>query len=138
MAEENNAVCAICGRGYHLCLSCKDKMALTPWKKHTDTSEHYKIYQILHGYSTGVYTKDEAREKFESVDLSDFDSLRENIKDIISDIRKVEEKIAEPAIEQPVVKQTVPVVREFDKSKNRKKKPFEVAGVSDTDEPVSE
>lgn len=86
MAEKINATCAICGKGYHLCMSCKDMISLTPWKKHTDTSEHYKIYQIIHGYSTKVYTKAEAKDKLKKVDLSDFDTLRDNIKSVITDI----------------------------------------------------
>lgn len=86
MAEKINATCAICGKGYHLCMSCKDMISLTPWKKHTDTSEHYKIYQIIHGYSTNVYTKAEAKAKLKKVDLSDFDTLRDNIKPVITDI----------------------------------------------------
>lgn len=86
MAEKINATCAICGNGYHLCMSCKDMISLTPWKKHTDTSEHYKIYQIIHGYSTKVYTKAEAKDKLKKVDLSDFDMLRDNIKSVITDI----------------------------------------------------
>ena len=86
MAEKINATCAICGKGYHLCISCKDMISLTPWKKHTDTSEHYKIYQIIHGYSTKMYTKAEAKAKLKKVDLSDFDTLRDNIKSVITDI----------------------------------------------------
>ena len=84
MAEKNNSVCAICGKGYYKCLSCRDLMALSPWKIHTDTSEHYKVYQILHGYSTGVFTKDEARLKLQMVDLSDLDSFREHIKRLMN------------------------------------------------------
>lgn len=90
MAEKINATCAICGKGYHLCMSCKDMITLTPWKKHTDTSEHYKIYQIIHGYSTKVYTKAEAKAKLKKVDLSDFDTLRDNIKAVITDIMGVD------------------------------------------------
>jgi len=86
MKEKLNATCSICGNGYYKCNSCKDMMSLSPWKMHTDTSEHFKIYQVIHGYSTGVYTKDEAKTKLQTVDLSDFDSLRDNIKDIIKDI----------------------------------------------------
>ena len=86
MAEKINATCAICGNGYHLCMSCKDMISLTPWKKHTDTFEHYKIYKVIHGYSTKVYTKAEAKAKLKKVDLSDFDTLRDNIKSVITDI----------------------------------------------------
>lgn len=90
MADKNNATCAICGKGYHLCLSCNDEIALAPWKKHTDTSEHYKIYQVIHGYSTGVYTKEDAKVRLDAIDLSDFDELRDNIKATINDIKRVE------------------------------------------------
>lgn len=86
MTEKNNATCAICGKDYYMCLSCKDMINISPWKKHTDTSEHYKIYQILHGFSTGVYNKKEAKSKLQKVDLSDFDSLRDNIKCLINTI----------------------------------------------------
>lgn len=119
MAEKINATCAICGKGYHLCMSCKDMISLTPWKKHTDTSEHYKIYQIIHGYSTKVYTKAEAKVKLKKVDLSDFDTLRDNIKAVITDIMGVDvaapvkkvtrtrktKTVVEPAVE-PVVNNT--------------------------------
>ena len=71
MAEKNNAVCSICDNPYYLCMSCRDSLKVNPWKVHTDTSEHYKVYQIIHGVSTGVYTKDEAKEKFKNVDNFD-------------------------------------------------------------------
>lgn len=90
MAEKINAVCSICGKGYYMCLSCKDKMALSPWKRHTDTSEHYKVYQILHGVTTGVYSDEEAKEKLRMVDLSDLDTFYENIKNRINNLLKEE------------------------------------------------
>lgn len=98
MAEKINATCSICGVGYYQCLSCKDVMNLNPWKKHTDTSEHYKIYQVIHGFSTKVYSKEEAKSKLQKIDLSDFDSFRDNIKAIIKDIM-TEEKQKEDIIE---------------------------------------
>jgi hypothetical protein len=95
MAEKNNATCAICGSSYHLCMSCKSLMNLQPWKVHTDTSEHYKVYQVIHGYSTGVYDKGEAKSKLETIDLSDLDSFRTNIKDIIYDILGMKKVVEE-------------------------------------------
>ena len=88
MAEKNNAYCAICGNPYHLCMSCRDALKANPWKIHTDTSEHYKVYQIIHGLSTKVYTKDEARTKLKNVNLSDVESFRPNIRNIIKDVLK--------------------------------------------------
>ena len=66
---------------------------MNPWKRYTCTAEHYKIYQIPHGYSTGVYNKAEAKVKFEKVDLSDLNKLRDNIKNIIKDITKEDKKM---------------------------------------------
>lgn len=91
MAEKNNATCAICGNGYYMCASCKEKMSATPWKIHTDTSEHYKVFQIVRGYSIGVYDKNEAKIKFQNVDLSDLDTFKPEIKKIVKDIMNYEE-----------------------------------------------
>lgn len=88
MSEQINAYCTVCGNGYHLCLSCKDKMKLQPWKMFADTAEHYKIHQIIHGFSTKVYTKDEVRSKLKNIDLSDLETFKPNIKAIIKDILK--------------------------------------------------
>lgn len=79
----NNATCSICGKGYYMCNSCKDIKTLSPYKLHTDTAEHYKVYQILHGFNTGVYSIQEAKAKLQKVDLSDVDSFRDNIKSLI-------------------------------------------------------
>lgn len=90
--NKHNAICSICGTSYYKCLSCKDTMKLSPWKKHTDTSEHYKVFQVLRGYNTGVYTKEEAKLKLYNIDLSDLESYREHIKELIKEILK-EDKI---------------------------------------------
>lgn len=89
---ENNAVCSICGNPYHLCLSCSDAMKLHPWKIYTDTQECFKVFQVVRGFSTGIYTKDEAKEKLQNVDLKDMNSFRPHIKKIVKDILK-EEKV---------------------------------------------
>lgn len=92
MKEKNNAICAICGKPYYMCISCKDMLKIKPWQIHTDTSEHYKIYQVIHGFNTGIYTKEEAKLKLNNIDLSDLDDLRENIKNIIKDIIREDKK----------------------------------------------
>ena len=92
MAEKNNAVCDVCGKEYYVCLSCSDAMKLHPYKSFTDTAEHYKVFQVVRGLLTGVYTKDEAKEKFKNIDLKDVDSFKPHIKKIIKDILK-EEKV---------------------------------------------
>ena len=99
MAEKINATCSICGKGYHKCLSCQDKMAATPWKMYTDTPEHYKIYQVINGLSIGVYTKEEAKAKLQNIDLSDLNELRDNIKKIIKDVMKEDKQIVVEKVE---------------------------------------
>ena len=110
---ENNAVCSICGNPYHLCLSCSDAMKLHPWKTYTDTQECFKVFQVVRGFSTGVYTKDEAKEKLQNVDLKDIDSFRPHIKNIVKDILKEEKAVVKTAekIENTVVEITEDVVK---------------------------
>lgn len=95
MAEKLNATCSICGKKYYKCISCQSVMQAAPWKQYTDTSEHYKIFQVIKGYNIGVYTKDEANEKLKSIDLSDLNELLEGIRDTIADIMNVD---AAPAV----------------------------------------
>lgn len=105
MAGKNNATCSICGRGYHKCLSCKDSMRLHPWKDVTDTAECYKVFQVVKGFSTGVYTKDEFKSKLKNIDLSDLENFRDHIKALIKDVLK-EEPVVEVVEETPVVEKT--------------------------------
>ncbi len=92
MNQTNNAVCAICGKEYYMCMSCKETRSLHPWKLHTDTSEHYKIYQVLRGYTTGKYSRLETEERLNNIDLSDLNTLKDNIRNTINDIMRYAEK----------------------------------------------
>lgn len=105
MSEKNNAVCAICGKGYYMCLSCKDKLAAAPWKMHCCSAEHYKIYQILHGHTVGLYNDAEAKKRLKRVDLSDLAELREDKQVVIKNLLGVAD---EPVVE--VVVESEPVV----------------------------
>lgn len=89
--KKYNATCSICGKPYNMCNSCRHDYPII-WKKFCDTAEHYKIYQIVHGYTTGVYTDAEAAKRLGNVNLSDLDELRPNIRDIINNIKNNIEK----------------------------------------------
>lgn len=89
--KKYNATCSICGKPYNMCNSCRHDSPII-WKKFCDTVEHYKIYQIVHGYTTGVYTDAEAAKRLGNVNLSDLDELRPNIRDIINNIKNNIEK----------------------------------------------
>lgn len=92
---ENNAVCSICGKEYHVCLSCHDSIKVNPWRVFTDTSEHYKVFQVVRGLSTKVYTKEEARDKLKNINLEDLESYMPNIKKTIKDVLKEENPVVE-------------------------------------------
>lgn len=104
MAEKNNARCTICGKPYYVCMSCLDTMRLAPWKIHTDTAEHFKVSQVVHGVSTNVYTKDEAKKKLENINLEDMNTYRPHIKKIIEDILKEDKPVAKSVkkVEEPI------------------------------------
>lgn len=89
--KKYNATCSICGKPYNMCNSCRHDSPII-WKKFCDTAEHYKIYQIVHGYTTGIYTDAEAAKRLGNVNLSDLDELKPNIRDIINNIKNNIEK----------------------------------------------
>lgn len=104
---ENNAICSICGKAYYLCLSCSDAMKLHPWKTYTDSQNCFQVFQVVRGFSTGVYTKDEAKKKLQNVDLKDINSFRPHIKKIVKDILKEDKPIVRAVEEAESVKETV-------------------------------
>ena len=87
--KKHNSFCAICGKSYYYCNSCKDTAHLYPYKILTDIAEHYKVFMIVRGYNNGLYTKEEAYERLKNVDTSDVDSYKDNIKKIVKDILQV-------------------------------------------------
>ena len=98
MGKNDNAKCVICGKGYHLCMSCKEKLAIAPYKTLTDTAEHYKVHQVLNGYRCGVYTKEEANKALSNVDLSDRETYIEAVKKLLDEIMSVEVKAEEKVV----------------------------------------
>lgn len=123
----NNSVCSVCGKGYHLCVSCKEKIKVQPWKVVTDTSEHYKIFQIIRAYNTGIYTKDEAKEKLSHVDLNDMNTFIKSIKDKINEI--LTESIASNEISENAIVKTVSKT----KVKSSKRKTESTKEISDNE-----
>lgn len=108
MSGQANATCSICGNGYHLCLSCKDSMNLHPWKIHCCSADCYKAFQVVKGYSTGVYNKEEFKSKLKNIDLSNLENYRDHIKSLIKDVLKEDEK-EELVIDE--VAEVIPVSR---------------------------
>ena len=93
----------------------------------TDTSECYKVFQVVKGFSTGVYTKSEFKSKLKNLDLSDLENYREHIKVLIKDtlkedkpviksVEKVEELVEEVAVENESIEEVVKPVYSRKKS----------------------
>ena len=80
-------------------------MKLHPFKSFTDTAEHFKVFQVVKGFLTGVYTKDEAKEKFKNIDLKDIESFRPHIRDIIKDVLKEDKMVVVETTEK--IKNTI-------------------------------
>lgn len=98
MAEKYNATCSICGRPYYKCISCRDTMALNPWKILCCSAQHYQVHQVIKGLNSGVYTKDEAKNKLKNINI-DIENFKPHIKQIVEDILKEDEPIVEPIVE---------------------------------------
>lgn len=107
MDKNNNVKCVVCGKGYHLCMSCRDKIAMKPWKVLTDTPEHYKVYQVVNGYRAGIYTKDEAKIALENINIKDKNTYLDSVKKILDEILKVEKPV-EVKVEKKFVKTVTP------------------------------
>lgn len=110
MAEKNNATCSICDSGYYVCNSCKDSIRLQPWKIHCCSADCYKTYQVVRGFSTGVYTKDEFKSKLKNIDLSNLENYREHIKALIKNALK-EDVVKKEVIVDEVLTEEKPVVK---------------------------
>lgn len=122
MADKNNATCSICGSGYYACLSCHDSMKLQPWKIHCCSASHFKVFQVVRGLSTGVYTNEEARDKLKNIDLNDINTFRPHIKSIVKDVLKEPVKVVKEMkpIENVVVDEKVELTTNDINSENEK------------------
>ena len=85
MALENNAVCDICGKPYHVCQICKDITSFKPWRTVTDTFPHYMIFLAISDY-TRTKDKQKAKEALSKCDLTDLENFNKDIKKVIHEI----------------------------------------------------
>ena len=114
MSEELNATCDVCGKKYHVCLSCQQEKAFKPWRTVVDTTDHYKIYMAVHGY-TVTKDKEMAKKELSVCDLSELDSFSDNIKKAINEILSEDKTVTEVKtvkIKTPRRTNTTPVAEE--------------------------
>ncbi|MDE6418957.1 MAG: hypothetical protein K2K87_00335 [Lachnospiraceae bacterium] len=84
MSETWNTSCAVCGRRYHICNACQKLKAAKSWRTVTDTMECYQIYLIVHEYTNGTITGEQARELLKSCVLPA--EMQRHIKSVIDEI----------------------------------------------------
>ena len=106
MSEKYNATCAICGQPYKICRTCQEIKSFTPWRTITDTLQHYTLFLVLSEYSR---TKDKTKAKDELLkcDLSEKESFKDSVKNMIDEIMKEDaikiiEEISEKTVEENV------------------------------------
>lgn len=83
MKDYNNAFCRICGSEYHRC-NCSSEDS---WRKVTDTAEHYKIFCVVRDYVGEIIDADKANSLLGKLDLTGSENFRQNIKDVLGDIK---------------------------------------------------
>lgn len=93
MDDVLNASCGICGKKYHLCMSCQESK-LNPWRSIVDSVEHYKIFIIIRDYENGYINKTEANNQLSKRDLSGLEDFVPEIKAKINEIMAVEKIIS--------------------------------------------
>ena len=102
----NNTInnhCLICGKGYHVCHSCREIRTFSPWRSITDTANCFKIYRVLSDYNSGNLTKDKAREQLLHCDLTAKDTFKERprntINEILGETHKASRRKKTPVVE---------------------------------------
>lgn len=83
MKDYNNAFCRICGSEYHIC-NCSSEDS---WRKVTDTAEHYQIFCVVRDYVNQIIDADKANSLLGKLDLSGSDNFRQNIKNVLKEIK---------------------------------------------------
>lgn len=94
MSKENlNATCSICGKKYHMCVTCNDVKSFMPWRTIVDRVNCYKIFLILRDYTNKAKTKEDVKADLENCDLSEINIFIPEVKSVIEEILKDETKI---------------------------------------------
>lgn len=92
MGKYINAHCRICDEGYHRC-NCQSE---GNWRKVTCSAEHYQIFCVIRDYVNEVIDANKADSLLSKMDLSEKDSFRENVKEVLADIASNKTKVEVP------------------------------------------
>ncbi len=80
------ATCAVCGKSYKPCLSCRaGQNRISYWRNIADSINCYKIFLAVSQYNNGYLSKAQAREQLEAIPF-DEKELRETVRVKIAEI----------------------------------------------------
>lgn len=94
MGKYLNSFCRICGTPYHRC-NCKSQGS---WRKVTDTAEHYQIFCVVRDYTSNIIDAKTAKKLLSNLDLSEKESFRDNVKDILAEIDEKTKVVTKPEV----------------------------------------
>lgn len=120
--DKENASCIICGNKYYLCIACeRNKTTWKPWKIITDTEKCFKIYDILNKYNFNKISKEEAKEKLNSLNLGDLNIFKDSVREQIEEINGTTNSVKTIEIAETVVSDNIEETVEGAEKKFRKR-----------------
>lgn len=87
-----NRVCAVCGKEYRYCNTCRDFSHLPLWMNRYCSFACKDGFRVAADYSHDVITREEAVSRLGKLDLSNLKNFRSDVKDIIEVLLKKDEK----------------------------------------------
>lgn len=78
--------CLVCGKGYTHCEKC---LVVQNWRSLTDTPEHFQIYMVFEELRNNTITKYEAKEMFESMQITPTSDLTDLLPAVANAIKEI-------------------------------------------------
>lgn len=103
---KNNRTCAVCGKGYHYCPTCRTDMKKPRWMTMFDKEDCKTIFEVATKFNLGKLTALEAQDQLKDCNLNmEFNqAIQNDLANIFADTNKVEPVVEEvSAVEEPVI-----------------------------------
>lgn len=85
-------VCVICGTHYSYCPNCSSYAKEPRWKFLFHDQNCHDIYHVLNDYGANLITKEVARHRLMTLDLSNVKAFRQDFQDQINEIMAVQQR----------------------------------------------
>lgn len=104
---KNNRTCAVCGKGYHYCPTCRADMKKPRWMNMFDTEDCKTIFEVATKFNLGKLTALEAQSQLKDCNLNmEFNqAIQNDLANIFANSQEVEPVVIEeaPVTEEPVI-----------------------------------